>query len=100
VISKADLKQLFPELSERALDFLSHELSVLDAPGPVARSAVGDRITNALSFSVLIEHVRAIKKFDAASTRLATRIYWLTWALVALTIAMLLVMLVQLCKGN
>jgi hypothetical protein len=28
----------------------------------------------------------AVQKFDASSTKLTTRIYWLTWALAAATI--------------
>jgi hypothetical protein len=88
MVDKAELKGLFPGLDERAIGFLMGELRVLDQSGPTARSSHGDRITNALNFSVLIEHVRAIKRFDKASTQLATRIYWLTWVLVILTVAM------------
>ena len=38
------------------------------------------------------ENKKAIENFDRSSTTLATRILWLTWALVGLTVAMLFFM--------
>lgn len=35
-----------------------------------------------------LEQIRAVRKFDESSTRLATRIYWLTLVVVALTLVM------------
>jgi hypothetical protein len=87
MVNKAELKELFPGLDQRATGFLRGELRVRDQSGPTARSSHGDRIAIALNFSVLIEHVRAIKRCDKAGTQLATRIYWLTWVLVMLTVA-------------
>ncbi len=39
-----------------------------------------------LTLNVLNRNVKAIEAFDESSGMLTTRIYWLTWALVALTV--------------
>ncbi len=39
-----------------------------------------------VTMRVALEQVRAINEFNASSTALTKRIYWLTWALVALTV--------------
>jgi len=46
-----------------------------------------------------LEQIRAIKKFEESSGKLAVRVYWLTWALVGLTVVIALFTILLWLKG-